>query len=76
MLSYVKATYYLIISLLLKFLQLCYIKVQYYIINYSVYMLTYLLLELCIHLDDNLFNRFIIILIQNKIYIVLIINLL
>ena len=39
-------------------------------------MLTYLLLELCIHLDDNLFNRFIIILIQNKIYIVLIINLL
>ena len=27
-------------------------------------MLTYLLLELCIHLDDNLFNRFIIILIS------------
>ena len=39
-------------------------------------MLTYLLLELCIYLDNNLFNCFIIIFIQNEIYIALIIDLL
>ena len=46
------------------------------ILNYSVYMLTYLLLEIYIYLDNNSFNCFIIIFIQNEIYIALIIDLL